>query len=303
MSLEASSEISPDGGLSPFSIRSSPTSNIEDIKPIDDIIDELIAKGVIEDSNIKYSPDNEVLTYSSAGNRYFVKVGKTAEKKRLITHENDIYDIIESFTEEEQSYFIKRIRANSGDEQGYAYCILEYIDGISLYDYIASIQSKRINPSKKELYTLLFNITKALDILLQHGILHGDLKAQNIMVLPNSRVKLFDFELSTEIDSYSTLGKNIYATHENPSHGYLYICKVLGEGIYNSIESICKPSQFTRNTYAECLAILHQVLLRGGRKTRRGRGTSNRNGGTKRKPVKKVRWSRKNVSSRFGKGA
>ena len=289
------------GELSPFSIRSSPTANIEDIKSIDEIIDELIEKGIIEDRSLRYDTDNEFFTYKdSSDTKYFVKVGKTKEKQGLVAHENEIYDAIDTFSEDEKAYFMKR--TGKGDDE-YAYCILEYVEGTPLYNYITALQSRKVKPPPREIYTILYDITKALNILLEHDIVHGDLKSQNIMVNP---VKLFDFELSANFSS-SALEKNMSPTHRNPSHGYLYICQVLDEygrgELISHIRTICEADPLDTKLYTKCLDILErhlQTLSGGARKTKR-RGKSKRR--TKRNPIKKVRWSRKNVLCRFGKGA
>jgi len=277
------------GELSPVSaIRSSP-SPVEDLKSIDDIIDELVEEGVIEDRDLKYFPENDIITYKdSAGTQYFVKVGKTNVKQLLVAHENEIYDIIDTFPEEEKEYFIHR--TGSGLEDDYSYCILEYIDGKTLYEYIADMQAGRTAPSARELHTLLYHITKGLDILLRHGIVHGDLKSQNIILTVNPPIKIFDFELSAELDSYADVQKNLSATYENPSHGYLYIATVLAKDMADTIRSICQtPSE---GMYARVLQVIEGKLQKGGQRKKRG---------TKRVRAKKVRWSRR-VSSRYVKG-
>jgi len=268
------------GELSPVSaIRSSP-SPVEDLKSIDDIIDELVEEGVIEDRDLKYFPENDIITYKdSADTQYFVKVGKTSVKQLLVSHENDIYDIIDTFPEEEKEYFIHR--TGSGLEDDYSYCILEYIEGKTLYEYIADIQAGRTTPSAREMHTLLYHITKALDILLRHGIIHGDLKSQNIILTKNMSVKLFDFELSAEVESYENMQKNISSTCDNPSHGYMYICRILAKDIADSIRYICDtPSE---DIYGRILRVLEQGMQSAGKRKRT----------VKRKRGKKVRWSRR----------
>jgi len=276
-----SPELSELGELSPVSaIRSSP-SPVEDLKSIDKIIDELVEEGVIQDRDLKYFPENDIITYKdSAGTQYFVKVGKTSVKQLLVAHENDIYDIIDTFPEEEKEYFIHR--TGSGLEDDYSYCILEYIEGKTLYEYIADMQAGRTTPSAREKYSLLYKITKGLDILLRHGIIHGDLKSQNIILTVNMSIKIFDFELSTELDSYKNIRKNLASTCDNPSHGYLYICTVLGSDIVDKIQSICASA--SEDMYGKFLEIIEKRTQTAGQRKKRR---------TKRFRVKKVRWSRR----------
>lgn len=70
--------------------------------------------------------------------------------------------------------------------------ILEYVPGMSLKETIAS----RGPFSVQETATLLDQIAKALDHLHHRGLVHLDVKPQNLIVTPDSTIKLIDFGLS-----------------------------------------------------------------------------------------------------------
>lgn len=296
MSLNSSSDGNSYGGfsVSSMSLRKSPVQNTyTDLIDVDDLIDELIENNIIEDYNLVYDAFHETITYTnSSSKKYFVKVGKTVEKKKIVDNENIIYDLIDTFSDEEKKYFIQRTAHGTSDK--YAYCILQYIDGMNLYDYIANLESgTTVNyPSPKELYTLLLQITKALDILLKHGFIHGDFKMQNIYITDSTHskpasIKLFDFELTSKVNAntYTEIKQNMYHTRDNPTHGYLYICKTIDYygkgGIYKDISKLVSSRDFDAKIYKDCIEIIQKHLdslpselsglsgLTGGRRKRR----------------------------------
>ena len=75
----------------------------------------------------------------------------------------------------------------------YFYLILEYINGISLLDYINKLPNKRIpeNLCKK----IFYQIVKAVYYCSQKNIYHRDIKLENILLINNDsiKIKLIDF--------------------------------------------------------------------------------------------------------------
>jgi len=78
------------------------------------------------------------------------------------------------------------------------YMVVEYVDGESLDRYIAS---HRENISTKELIRISISIAEALDYAHKHGVLHRDVKPENIMISSDGTVKLMDFGLARSFDS------------------------------------------------------------------------------------------------------
>ena len=72
------------------------------------------------------------------------------------------------------------------------YIVMEYIDGISLKDYIEQQRVVRV----KEAVHFTTQILRALMHAHSKGIVHRDIKPQNIMLLSNGRIKVTDFGIA-----------------------------------------------------------------------------------------------------------
>lgn len=72
------------------------------------------------------------------------------------------------------------------------YIVMEYIDGISLKDYIEQQRVVRV----KEAVHFTTQILRALMQAHSKGIVHRDIKPQNIMLLSNGQIKVTDFGIA-----------------------------------------------------------------------------------------------------------
>ena len=70
-----------------------------------------------------------------------------------------------------------------------AYIVMEYLEGITLKQYLR--ENKRIDA--EDLVELLVPLIEALDEIHSQGLIHRDISPDNIMVLPDGRIKLMDF--------------------------------------------------------------------------------------------------------------
>ena len=70
-----------------------------------------------------------------------------------------------------------------------AYIVMEYLEGITLKQYLR--ENKRI--AAEDLVELLVPLIEALDEIHSQGLIHRDISPDNIMVLPDGRIKLMDF--------------------------------------------------------------------------------------------------------------
>ena len=70
-----------------------------------------------------------------------------------------------------------------------AYIVMEYLEGVTLKQYLAD--NKRIDA--EDLVELLVPLIEALDEIHSQGLIHRDISPDNIMVLPDGRIKLMDF--------------------------------------------------------------------------------------------------------------
>lgn len=76
------------------------------------------------------------------------------------------------------------------EENGTAYFVMEYVDGISMSDYM---KSKGGRLDVEEAKALLIPVMKALGNVHAKGIIHRDIAPDNIMVCPDGKVTLIDF--------------------------------------------------------------------------------------------------------------
>ena len=70
-----------------------------------------------------------------------------------------------------------------------AYIVMEYLEGITLKQYLR--ENQRIAP--EDLIELLVPLIESLDEIHSQGMIHRDISPDNIMALPDGRIKLMDF--------------------------------------------------------------------------------------------------------------
>lgn len=88
------------------------------------------------------------------------------------------------------------------------YIIMEFIDGESLYQLIKS----KVRLSEIEAIDIISQAAKGLGAAHQSGILHRDIKPQNIMINKNNVVKILDFGIARAPDLSSTTTGSVMGT-------------------------------------------------------------------------------------------
>lgn len=73
--------------------------------------------------------------------------------------------------------------------------VMEYIDGLTLDEFVAT------NPTLDERKSVLNDILDGMDYLHHRGIIHNDLKPDNIIVNGNKAARIIDFGFSASADS------------------------------------------------------------------------------------------------------
>src|SRR5512146_763069 len=112
--------------------------------------------------------------------------------------------------EEAQRRFLREARAAAaldhpnictlyeiGSDEGRDYLVMQYVKGVTLDRLLRQKQ-----PSVAEALRIAIELAEALAYAHGHGIVHRDIKPQNVMISPEGRVHLMDFGLarSKELD-------------------------------------------------------------------------------------------------------
>ena len=147
------------------------------------LIDGLIGVGgmaVVFEARDTYINNNRVaikmLKNEVASDEIMVKRFKNESKaESMLKHRNivDIHDV-----------------SVKGHEK---YIVMEYVEGITLKNYL---KGKGGPLSFEELICYTRQILKALSVAHESGIIHRDIKPQNIMVLQNGLIKVMDFGIA-----------------------------------------------------------------------------------------------------------
>lgn len=107
-----------------------------------------------------------------------------------------------------------------GDDEGLYYIVMELIEGITLKDYI----SKKGKLSVKEATSIAIQVSMGLETAHSHGIVHRDVKPQNIIISTDGKVKVTDFGIARAASS-NTISSNVmgsvhYSSPEQVRGGY-----------------------------------------------------------------------------------
>jgi serine/threonine-protein kinase len=107
-----------------------------------------------------------------------------------------------------------------GDDEGVNYIVMELIEGITLKEYI----SKKSKLSVKEATSIAIQVSMGLEAAHSHGIVHRDIKPQNIIISTDGKVKVTDFGIARAASS-NTISSNVmgsvhYSSPEQVRGGY-----------------------------------------------------------------------------------
>ena len=107
-----------------------------------------------------------------------------------------------------------------GNDDGVYYIVMELIEGITLKEYI----SKKGKLSIKEATSIAIQVSMGLEAAHSHGIVHRDVKPQNIIISTDGKVKVTDFGIaraaSSNTISSNAMGSVHYSSPEQVRCGY-----------------------------------------------------------------------------------
>ncbi len=90
-----------------------------------------------------------------------------------------------------------------GQEGDQYYIVMQYIKGTNLADKVKD--EGRLD--SKTATNMMFNVAQGLSVAHEHGIIHRDIKPDNIMLTEKGEVKLADFGLAREVESDSDISQ------------------------------------------------------------------------------------------------
>ena len=107
-----------------------------------------------------------------------------------------------------------------GEDRGVYYIVMELVEGITLKDYI----NRKGKLSVKEATSIAIQVSLGLEAAHNRGIVHRDVKPQNIIISTDGKVKLSDFGIAKATSS-NTISSNVmgsvhYSSPEQVRGGY-----------------------------------------------------------------------------------
>lgn len=107
-----------------------------------------------------------------------------------------------------------------GEEDGMYYFVMELVEGITLKNYI----EKKMSLSAKEAISIAIQVSMGIEAAHNNGIIHRDIKPQNIIISKEGKVKVADFGIAraTTSDTITShaMGSVHYTSPEQARGGY-----------------------------------------------------------------------------------
>ena len=107
-----------------------------------------------------------------------------------------------------------------GEENGINFIVMELVEGITLKAYIA----KKGKLSVREATSIMLQVAAGLEAAHNNGIIHRDVKPQNIIISVDGKAKVADFGIARAVSSNtinsSAMGSVHYSSPEQTRGGY-----------------------------------------------------------------------------------
>jgi serine/threonine protein kinase/tetratricopeptide (TPR) repeat protein len=138
----------------------------------------------------------------------------------------------------------------AGETEGHPYLVTEFVDGGTLVDWVAAIR-----PTWQQIADLMAGVGDGLAAAHAAGILHRDIKPQNILVTMSGYAKLADFGLATLLDRGKVDGNAATETHLETQPGV-----VVGTLAYMSPEQATGQRLDARSDIFSFGVVLYELL-------------------------------------------
>ena len=109
------------------------------------------------------------------------------------------------------------------------YILMEYCDGKNLKDFLDEYKNKNTLIEEDIIYNIIKQICLGIKKIHDMKIIHRDLKPENIFMNYNMKIKIGDFGLSKQLNSYTT-----QITNKKAGSIYYMAPEILDKGLYNS---------------------------------------------------------------------
>lgn len=96
-----------------------------------------------------------------------------------------------------------------GEENGINYIVMELAEGITLKEYI----QKKGKLEIIEAINVAMQIVNGIREAHAHGIIHRDIKPQNVMISPDGRVKVMDFGIAKAVTAQTITANTVGSVH------------------------------------------------------------------------------------------
>ena len=126
-----------------------------------------------------------------------------------------------------------------GENKQLAYIAMEYVQGRGLRDFLARQERFGL----QDVMTIMSKLLDALDYAHEHGVVHRDIKPQNIIMTPDGRLKVADFGIARIDRSNLTL-----------------VGSVMGTPAYMSPEQYAGQQVDRRSDIFSCGVVLYELL-------------------------------------------
>jgi tetratricopeptide (TPR) repeat protein/predicted Ser/Thr protein kinase len=137
-----------------------------------------------------------------------------------------------------------------GEEDGWAFIVMQYIDGETL-----AARLQRDLPSLDEVIGIAEQVAEGLESAHAQGIVHRDIKPQNLMLTKKGQVKILDFGLAREIREPSAVASEDETESQITEAGQL-----LGTISYMSPEQALGKTVDQRSDIFSFGAVLYEML-------------------------------------------